>query len=65
MLVDTRDATAAGAGAEAEAGGAGAGAGKGKPQKIGTFGVLHPEVLKAYDIAFPSSALEMDLEPLQ
>lgn len=37
----------------------------GTPQKIGTFGVLHPEVLKAYDIPFPTSALEMDLEPLQ
>ncbi len=63
MLVDTRDAAAAG-GAGAGAGAAQAG-GKGTPQKIGTFGVLHPEVLKAYDIAFPSSALEMDLEPLQ
>ena len=33
--------------------------------KIGTFGVLHPEVLKAYDIPFPTSAVELDLEPLQ
>ena len=37
---------------------------EGTPKKIGTFGVLHPEVLKAYDIAYPTSALEMDLEPL-
>ena len=37
---------------------------EGKPVRIGTFGVLHPEVLKAYDIPFPTSALEMDLEPL-
>lgn len=49
MLVDSRAGGAAASG----------------PQKIGTFGVLHPEVLKAYDIAFPTSALEMDLEPLQ
>jgi phenylalanyl-tRNA synthetase beta chain len=44
---------------------AGAGQQQQAPQKIGTFGVLHPEVLKAYDIAFPTSALEMDLEALQ
>ena len=37
---------------------------EGKPTKIGAFGVLHPEVLKSYDIPFPTSALEMDLEPL-
>lgn len=38
--------------------------GKSKPLKVGTFGVLHPEVLKAYDIPFPTSMLEIDLEPL-
>jgi phenylalanyl-tRNA synthetase beta chain len=31
---------------------------------VGSFGVLHPEVLKAYDIPYPSSVLEIDLEPL-
>lgn len=31
---------------------------------IGTLGVLHPDVLQHYDIAFPCSALEFNLEPL-
>lgn len=31
---------------------------------IGTFGILHPEVLKNFDIQYPSSCLEMDLECL-
>jgi phenylalanyl-tRNA synthetase beta subunit len=31
---------------------------------VGTFGILHPEVLKAYEIGFPTSAVELDLEPL-
>jgi phenylalanyl-tRNA synthetase beta chain len=32
---------------------------------LGTFGILHPEVLHAFDIGeYPASALEVDLEPL-
>eukprot|EP00891_Asterochloris_glomerata_P001424 jgi/Astpho2/1424/e_gw1.00025.19.1_t len=30
---------------------------------IGKFGVIHPQVLKAFDIPFPVSALEINLEP--
>lgn len=37
----------------------------GKEQvSIGTFGILHPEVLGNFDIQYPSSALELDLEAL-
>ncbi|CAM9217304.1 unnamed protein product [Hapterophycus canaliculatus] len=32
--------------------------------RLGSFGMLHPEVLKAYDLRDPSSAVEIDLEPL-
>jgi len=32
--------------------------------QIGTFGILHPEVLKNFDIQYPSSCLEIDLEAL-
>jgi phenylalanyl-tRNA synthetase beta chain len=31
---------------------------------IGTFGILHPHVLNNFNIQYPSSCLEMDLEPL-
>ena len=31
---------------------------------IGTFGILHPEVLGNFDILYPTSALELDLECL-
>lgn len=31
---------------------------------IGTFGILHPEVLGNFDVLYPSSALELDMEPL-
>lgn len=31
---------------------------------IGTFGILHPEVLGNFDIQYPSSSLELDLEDL-
>jgi phenylalanyl-tRNA synthetase beta chain len=31
---------------------------------IGTFGILHPEVLGNFDIQYPSSCLELDLESL-
>ncbi len=32
-------------------------------QKIGVFGVVHPQVLSNYEIPFPCVALEMTLEP--
>ncbi|CAM9254078.1 unnamed protein product [Ectocarpus sp. 13 AM-2016] len=35
-----------------------------KEIRLGSFGMLHPEVLKAYDLRDPSSAVEIDLEPL-
>jgi len=35
-----------------------------EPVVIGTFGILHPEVLGAFDIKYPTSAVELDLEPL-
>lgn len=35
-----------------------------KPLHLGTFGVLHPAVLKNFDLLNPTSVLEMDLEPL-
>ncbi|KAL4115911.1 hypothetical protein PRIC2_012916 [Phytophthora ramorum] len=35
-----------------------------KPLRLGTFGVLHPQVLKNFDLLNPTSVLEMDLEPL-
>ena len=41
--------------------------GKGKSAPVaacvGKFGVIHPQVLKAFDIPFPVSALEINLEP--
>jgi hypothetical protein len=33
-----------------------------RPQ-VGTFGVVHPDVLAAFDVAKPVSALELNLEP--
>lgn len=35
-----------------------------KDVRLGSFGMLHPEVLKAFELRDPSSAVEMDLEPL-
>ena len=32
--------------------------------QIGSFGIVHPEVLKEYELDFPTSALEMNIEPL-
>ena len=32
--------------------------------RLGTFGILHPNVLKNFDIQYPSSAMELDLELL-
>lgn len=34
-----------------------------KGKRVGEFGVVHPEVLEAFDITYPVSALEIDLEP--
>lgn len=32
-------------------------------QDIGQFGIVHPEVLEGFDIPYPVSALEINLEP--
>ena len=32
--------------------------------KIGTMGVLHPQVLKNFELVYPVSALEVDFDPL-
>lgn len=37
---------------------------KGQQISIGTFGILHPNVLQAFDIHYPASSLELDLDPL-
>ena len=34
----------------------------GKAQRIGAFGILHPTVLKHFELPFPTSTLEMNLE---
>lgn len=36
----------------------------GKRVNIGSFGILHPKVLKSFDISYPASSIELDLEPL-
>lgn len=36
----------------------------GTKQCIGTFGILHPQVLANFDIMYPSSSVELDLEAL-
>ncbi|CAK1355618.1 unnamed protein product [Cercospora beticola] len=33
-----------------------------KAQRIGTFGILHPAVLKNFELPFPTSTLELNLE---
>ena len=35
-----------------------------KHRQIGTFGILHPEVLENFDIQYPASCMEIDLEAL-
>lgn len=35
-----------------------------EPVVIGTFGILHPEVLGSFDIKYPTSAVELNLDPL-
>ncbi len=32
-------------------------------QLIGAFGILHPQVLGAFEISYPTSALEINIEP--
>lgn len=34
-----------------------------KGQEVGGFGVIHPEVLQHFDISYPVSALELNIEP--
>jgi phenylalanyl-tRNA synthetase beta chain len=34
----------------------------GHPQ-VGSFGIVHPEVLAAFEIPYPVSALEINLQP--
>ena len=36
----------------------------GEKKCIGTFGILHPEVLKSFDIQYPATSVELDLEAL-
>jgi len=36
----------------------------GKDVVLGSYGVVHPKVLKAYDISHPCSVVEMDIAPL-
>jgi phenylalanyl-tRNA synthetase beta chain len=36
----------------------------GERVQIGTFGILHPEVLSNFDILYPASCVELDLEAL-
>lgn len=31
--------------------------------QVGTFGIIHPEVLEAFDIPYPVTALELNIEP--
>jgi hypothetical protein len=31
--------------------------------QVGSFGIVHPEVLEAFEIPFPVSALELNLDP--
>ena len=35
----------------------------GSTVKLGSFGVLHPDVLAAYEIKYPCSVMEIDIEP--
>lgn len=35
-----------------------------KNKRVGTFGMLHPEVLENFEIPFPTSALELNIEEL-
>lgn len=34
----------------------------GKANRIGTFGILHPKVLQKFELPFPTSTLELNVE---
>lgn len=34
-----------------------------KGQRVGHYGIVHPDVLAAFDCPYPASALELSLEP--
>lgn len=34
----------------------------GKATRIGTFGILHPKVLQKFELPFPTTALEVNVE---
>ncbi len=34
----------------------------GEAQRIGTFGILHPKVLRMFELPFPTSTLEINVE---
>ena len=34
----------------------------GKATRIGTFGILHPKVLQKFELPFPTSTLEINVE---
>ena len=36
---------------------------KGNIIKVGSFGILHPQVLANFEIVYPGSAVELNLEP--
>ena len=35
----------------------------GKEHNIGAFGILHPTVLEKFDLKYPVSTLELNIEP--
>lgn len=36
---------------------------EGEEKIVGSFGILHPEVLANFELTYPASVVEMDLEP--
>jgi phenylalanyl-tRNA synthetase beta chain len=36
---------------------------EGKVLQIGSFGILHPDVLDAFQLNYPGSAVEINIEP--
>ena len=34
----------------------------GKAERVGTFGILHPKVLQKFELPFPTSTLEINVE---
>lgn len=35
---------------------------EGKANRVGTFGILHPKVLQKFELPFPTTAMEMNVE---